>query len=92
MRRLRQLSAIEDQISENLREDRPALPTDSFRASKDANISAWFRILCRMVLGCIVMLFEWALSMNCLVIFVRMMSGWFLGRCRTFSMAVVKEK
>ena len=70
MRRLRQLSAIEDQISENLREDRPALPTDSFRASKDANISAWFRILCRMVLGCIVVL-----SMNCLVMFVRMMSG-----------------
>ena len=92
MRRLRQLSAIEDQISENLREDRPALPTDSFRASKDANISAWFRILCRMVLGCIVMLFECALSMSCLVMFVRMMSGWFLGRCRTFSMAVVKEK
>ena len=92
MRRLRQLSAIEDQISENLREDRPALPTDSFRASKDAKISAWFRILCKMVLGCIKMLFECALSMNCLVMFVRMMSGWFLGRCRTFSMAVVKEK
>ena len=92
MRRLRQLSAIKDQISENLREDRPALPTDSFRASKDAKISAWFRILCRMVLGCIVMLFECALSMKCLVMFVRIMSGWFLGRCMTFSMAVVKEK
>ena len=92
MRRLWQLSAIEDQISENLREDRPALPTDSFWASKDAKISAWFRILCKKVLGCIVMLFECALSMSCLVMFVRMMCGWFLGRCRIFSMAVVKEK
>merc|ERR1711954_475840 len=70
------LSAIEDQISENLHEDLPALPTDSFRASKDVNISAWFRILCRMVLGWIVMLLECALSMSCLVMFVSMMSGW----------------
>ena len=45
-----------------------------------------------MVFGCIAMLFECALSMKCLVMFVRMMSGWFLGRCRMFSMAVVKEK
>ena len=37
-------------------------------------------------------LLECALSMMCLVMFVSMMSGWFLGRCMMFRMAVVMEK
>ena len=37
-------------------------------------------------------LFECALSMICLVMLVRIMRGWFLGRVGMFMMAVVRVK
>ena len=50
-RRVWQLLAIDDQISENLSEDRLALPDASFWDSKIVNILAWSKILYRNVLG-----------------------------------------
>ena len=74
-RRVLQLSAIDDQISENLSEEPLALPDVSFWDSKTVNILAWSRILYKKVLGWILILFVCALSMMCLVMFVSTMSG-----------------
>ena len=53
---------------------------------------AWLRILWRVVLGWMLVLFVWALSIICLVRLVSTMSGWFWGRWGMMRMAVVMVK
>ena len=84
--------AIDAQISEYLGELLLALPIFSLCASCSVRMLEWFRILCSVVFGWMLVLFVWALSMICLVMFVSIMSGWFLGSVGMFIIAVDRVK
>ena len=86
-----QLLAIEVQISEYLRELPFAPPINSLCLSYLERMLELLKILWSVVLGWMLVLFMWALSMICLVKLVRMISGWFLGRYGIFRIAVVRE-
>ena len=64
----------------------------SLCASKFAKIFEWFRILCSVVFGWMLVLLVCALSMMSLVMLVRMVRGWFLERVGIFIIAVAREK
>ena len=52
----------------------------------------WFRILWSVVFGWMLVLLVCALSMISLVMLVRSVSGWFLGRAGMFIIAVARVK